>query len=393
MMTTQLAEPSAVESDIVPSIPETGSVRGRVLHLINGDDYSGAERVQDLLALRLRDNGYEVGIACTKPGRFREARQAQDVPLFDVPMRSKFDVRPIFGLAKRIRRDGYDLLHTHSARTVLIGAPAAALAGVPLIHHMHCQTSTEVSKRWLSRINALIERLSMLRLAGVIAVSPTIQNDLIRRRIHPDIISMIPNGVPSPGPLGDRQPCETEWVVGTVAMFRPRKGIESLLHAVAQLRSQDIPIRLRAVGCFQTPEYEAATHQLVAELGLFDAVDWTGFTRDVNAELARMDLFVLPSLVPEGMPMAVLEAMAAGVPAIGSRVEGVVDVIEHGDNGLLFEPGDATDLAATLRRFISGDADWSTIRRRGYQFHADGYSDVSMSTAVADLYDRVLSTK
>jgi CelD/BcsL family acetyltransferase involved in cellulose biosynthesis len=59
---------------------------GRVLHLINGDDYSGAERVQDLLALRLREFGFEVGIACTKPGRFREARQAQDVPLIELPM-------------------------------------------------------------------------------------------------------------------------------------------------------------------------------------------------------------------------------------------------------------------------------------------------------------------
>jgi glycosyltransferase involved in cell wall biosynthesis len=359
--------------------------------LINGDDYSGAERVQDLLALRLRDSGYEVGIACTKPGRFRTARQAQDVPLIELPMRSRFDVRPVFRLAKYIRQHGYDLLHSHSARTALIGRPAAALAGVPLIHHMHCQTSTEVTKRWLSRINAIIERCTLFRVPGVIAVSPTIAEDLRRRGISDSQIALIPNGVPSPGPLADREPPSTDWVVGTVAMFRPRKGIETLLMAIANLRRQQIPIRLRAVGCFQTAEYEAATHELVQELGLADAVDWTGFTRDVNAELSQMDLFVLPSLVPEGLPMAVLEAMAAGVPALGSRVDGVIDVIEHGVNGLLFEPGDADDLTRQLNSFIQGDTDWSEIRRRGYQFHADGYSDVAMSAAVAELYNNVLS--
>lgn len=391
MSTALLAEQPVADSTPVQTVNREAECCGRVLHLINGDDYSGAERVQDLLALRLRDSGYEVGIACTKPGRFRTARQAQDVPLIELPMRSRFDIRPVFRLAKYIRQHGYDLLHSHSARTALIGRPAAALAGVPLIHHMHCQTSTEVTKRWLSRINAIIERCTLFRVPGVIAVSPTIAEDLRRRGIPDSQIALIPNGVPSPGPLSDREPPSTDWVVGTVAMFRPRKGIETLLMAIANLRRQQIPIRLRAVGCFQTAEYEAATHELVQELGLADAVDWTGFTRDVNAELAQMDLFVLPSLVPEGLPMAVLEAMAAGVPALGSRVDGVIDVIEHGVNGLLFEPGDADDLTRQLNSFIQSETDWSEIRRRGFQFHADGYSDIAMSASVAELYNNVLS--
>lgn len=392
MTTSMLADQPAANSiaTLALTSPSRAKHCGRVLHLINGDDYSGAERVQDLLALRLREFGFDVGIACTKPGRFAEARQAQDVPLIELPMRSRFDVRPIFALAKRIRSDGYDLLHTHSARTALIGRPAAALAGVPLVHHMHCQTSTEVSRRWLSRINAIIERLSLYRVAGVIAVSPTIKNDLLRRGIPPAVISLIPNGVPSPGPLTNPKPPDGEWVVGTVAMFRPRKGIETLLHAVAKLRNQQVRIRLRAVGCFQSADYEAATHQIVEQLNLTDFVDWTGFTRDVNAELSQMDLFVLPSLVPEGLPMAVLEAMATGVPAIGSRVDGVVDVIEHGVNGLLVAPGDADDLARALGSFVCGETDWSAIRQRAHAFHADGYSDTAMSSAVANLYRRVL---
>ena len=104
-----------------------------------------------------------------------------------------------------------------------------------------------------------------------------------------------------------------------------------------------------------------------------------------------MDLFVLPSLVPEGLPMSVLEAMAAGVPVVGTRVEGVTDVIHDGVNGLLAEPGDAESLAKSLGSFIRGETDWSALRQRGYESHAQNYSDVSMAEGIAELYSRILS--
>ena len=83
-------------------------------------------------------------------------------------------------------------------------------------------------------------------------------------------------------------------------------------------------------------------------LKLDDAIEWTGFTSDVRSQLARMDLFVLPSLFGEGLPMVVLEAMAAGVPIVGTRVEGVPEAIRDGEDGLLAEPSDPIDLARVL---------------------------------------------
>jgi glycosyltransferase involved in cell wall biosynthesis len=393
MMTALLVNNSATESPLTSAAVRSRIYRGRVLHLINGDDYSGAERVQDLLAQRLRDFGYEVGIVSTKPGRFREARVAQDVPLHELPMRSRFDLRPIFSLAKHLQRERYDLLHTHSVRTALVGRPAAMLARVPMVHHMHCQTSTDVSRRWLSRLNAAIERVSLFRVAGVIAVSATIEQDLCRRGVSSRLVSLIPNGVPSPGPLTDRRPPEDEWVIGVVAMFRPRKGIETLLEALVKLQSLGLPVRLRAVGCFQSAEFEAQTKALVTQLALTDVVEWTGFTQDVNAELRRMDVLVLPSLVPEGLPMSVLEAMAAGVPVVGTRVDGVTDVIQDGVNGLLTEPGNADSLAESLARLVHGETEWSALRQQAYELHALRFSDVNMAEAVADLYGRILSPK
>ena len=74
-------------------------------------------------------------------------------------------------------------------------------------------------------------------------------------------------------------------------------------------------------------------------------ITWTGFTRDVLDELRQMDLFVLPSLFGEGLPMVVLEAMAAGVPVVATRVAGIPEAIRPGQDGVLVEPGDAEDLA------------------------------------------------
>src|SRR5205085_744072 len=133
----------------------------RVLHVINGEDYSGAERVQDLLALALPKRGCDVGFACVKPNRFAAARQSQQTPLVSLPMRSRFDLRPIVRLAGHIRDEGWQIVHTHSARSVLLGAPAAALARVPLVHHVHCQTSTEVERRWISRTSGIVERMAL----------------------------------------------------------------------------------------------------------------------------------------------------------------------------------------------------------------------------------------
>ena len=390
-MTALLLEGPVAANRSDPASAPTAPLKARVLHLINGDDYSGAERVQDLLAMRLGDFGYEVGIVCTKPGRFRQARQARDVPLYELPMRSRFDLRPVVSLARLIRREGYRLLHTHSARTALIGRPAAALAGVPWVHHMHCQTSSEVERRWLSRLNSLIERLSLHGAAAVVAVSETLREYTQRRGTPDAAVSLIPNGVPSPAMLRSDDPPAETWTIGTVAMFRPRKGIEVLLEAVSILRRRGLPVRLKAVGCFQTPEYERHVRQLVETLGLAEAVEWTGFVCDVDRELAQMDVVVLPSIAPEGLPMAVLEAMAAGVPVVGTRVDGVIDVIEEGRTGLLAKANDAGDLARVLARLVEAEVDWSALRACALSAHRERYSDVSMAAGIAALYERILS--
>ncbi|NLY01381.1 MAG: glycosyltransferase family 4 protein [Rhodopirellula sp.] len=362
----------------------------RVLHVINGEHYSGAERVQDLLAGTLPDFGFEVGFASIKPGRFSEVRQSSQAALYEIPMHGRFDLRPVRRLASIVRQGGYRLLHAHTPRSLLVASLASRLAAVPLVYHVHSPTSRDSTRRWHNRLNALAERGCFPRASRLIAVSQSLGRHLQQLGVSSDRITVVPNGVPCRQPRGTRSGTSDPWVLGTVALFRPRKGIEVLLEALALLRQDGWRVTLRAVGDFETEAYRREIEQVMERLDLGDAVTWTGFTRDIGSELVQMDLFVLPSLFGEGLPMVVLEAMAAGVPVVATRVEGVPEVIRDGRDGLLAEPGDAHDLARRMAHIISGAADWSELRRAALDRQAEGFSDRSMAEAVAEVYREIL---
>ena len=112
------------------------------------------------------------------------------------------------------------------------------------------------------------------------------------------------------------------FVLGMVALFRPRKGPEVLLDAIAEVRERGHDVRLQAVGPFENHDYEVELSDRVRKLNLQEAVHWTGFRHDVSDEMSRFDALVLPSLFGEGMPMVILEAMAHGLPVIATRCEG-----------------------------------------------------------------------
>jgi glycosyltransferase involved in cell wall biosynthesis len=375
------------------AIPKDRSDREiRVLHLINGEHYAGAERVQDLLALRLPECGIRPALACLKPGRFAVARRSQDTPLYQLPMRSRFDMRPAWRLARLLRRNQFDLLHTHTPRAALVGRIAATLAGVPLVHHVHGQTAVEVRGRCWTRLMAGVEGACLSRAAAVIAVSPTAAQYMAERGVAKARLRVVPNGVPARATLPTRSAPTTDWTLGMVGLLRPRKGLETVLDALDLLRQQGFSVRLRVVGSFETPAYEREVRQYVARLGIGPAVDWAGFCTDIDAQLAHMDLMAFPSLLAEGMPMVVLEAMAAGVPLVASRVAGVTDVLRDGVDGLLCSPGDPTDLAQAIGRVLRGTVAWESLRSRAHRRQCEQFSDSAMARTVADLYREILAS-
>jgi glycosyltransferase involved in cell wall biosynthesis len=394
-MSKTATKPVAVTPEVTPGMLwPAGTVSGvapiRVLHVINGEHYAGAERVQDLLALRLGEFDFEVGFACLKAGAFAAERKSQRAQLFETPMRSRFDPSAVRSIVRIVRDGGYSLIHAHTARSALVGRMASIAARVPMIYHVHSPTARNTTNRVANLVNTVAERLSLVGVRRLIAVSESLGRHMRSLGFSEDRVTVVHNGVPAAERLATRKPPTGSWTLGTIALFRPRKGLEVLIDALAQLRRAGVKVQLRAVGTFESEQYRDEILRRVADHKLADCIEWTGFQSNVTAQLAQMDLFVLPSLFGEGLPMVVLEAMAHGVPVVATRVEGVPEAIRHGQEGLLAQPGDATSLAAAIARFVRGEVDWSELRASALARHAAAFSDRTMASQVAAVYREVL---
>lgn len=362
----------------------------KVLHVINGENYAGAERVQDLLGAELPEFGYDVTFCCVKPDKFPAVRRTEDVPVYLTPMGGRLDFRPAWSIAKLIREHNFRLIHSHTPRSLALSDMACAITSRPHVYHQHSVTSAESTRRAQDKINSVSERFSLRRATQIIAVSNSLQNHLISDGISADRVSVVHNGVYSTGPLVRRSPPSARWIVGTVALFRPRKGLEILLNALSILVRRGREVRLRAVGEFESTDYEFFIKRMVDQLGLTSHVEWRGFRTDITAELQGMDLFVLPSLFGEGLPMAVLEAMAAGVPVVASEVEGIPEAIRDGIDGVLCRPGSNTALSEGIDRFLTEKINWQKLRESAHLRQGNDFSARSMSRGVAEVYTRVL---
>lgn len=367
------------------------SVSRKILHIINGEHYSGAERVQDLLAEQLKPLGYEVSFVTLKTGLFKEKRNFTEAPIYNLLMRNKFDWSVAYEIKKIIKKNDFHIVHTHTPRAALVGRLASTFSGIPMVHHVHSPTQVCTEKPFRNFINHRIERISIKGIKRIIAVSCSLKEHLINLGITADKIKVVCNGVPSSGAFIKTEYQKDRLKFGIVALFRPRKGLECLLKAIHLLKKEGLHFKIKFIGPFDSNEYERKIKALVNKLGLEDYIEWVGFTNDVTSEYYNMDVLILPSLHGEGMPMVILEAMAAGTPVIGSQVEGIPEVIRNGVEGVLFKPGDAIHLANAMRNFILGTLDLDDMRKKAWQRHADMFSDITMTQGVSQVYKDVLS--
>ncbi len=306
-------------------------------------------------------------------------------------MRLRIDMRPAFSLARIAHQSGAVLLHAHTPRSLVVARLAALICHLPLVYHVHSPTSRDSTRPLRNWLNNASERFSLNGVDRLITVSDSLARHMVEEGIDPRRIVTVPNGVPSGGPLVSRPEPNGTWTLGTVALFRPRKGLEVLLESLAQLHRRSLPVRLLAVGSFETPEYEQSIRHLVDQLQIGSLIQWQGFTPDVPGELQKMDLFVLPSLFGEGLPMVVLEAMAAGVPVVATRVDGIPEAIRDTVDGVLAEPADSTDLTRAIWSVIDHRVSWQRLRVDAYERHAELFSDRRMAERVAAVYHDVLS--
>ena len=365
-----------------------GDSRPRVLLLVTLAEVGGAQLYVRELAAALEPE-YEVHLAAYGPGPLRDWAFATGVPYTALRhVRRSIGPRDALGLAELValvRRLGPALVHTNSSKAGVLGRVAAATGRVPVSVFTAHGWAFKATEGVASRLYLLADRAVRPLTSAVICVSEEERRaGLAAGTCAPARTVVIPNAVPTDVPLAahaERADGAVELV--TVGRLARPKDHATLLRGLAQAPAR---VRLTILGDGPLrPELQ----RLAAELGLGDRARFAGEVHDVAARLAAADGFVLAS-TSEGMPVSVLEAMAAGLPVVASAVGGVPELVADGATGRLVAPADPAGLAAVLAELAEGRELRARLGAAGRERVLARHSLAVWRRAHLDLYAQLL---
>ena len=282
------------------------------------------------------------------------------------------DLAATIRIAKLIRRERPQILHTHTAKDGTVGRVAALLAGSRrppiVVHTFHGHVLRGYFGPLRSLLFRLLERWLAARTTALVAVSPQVRDDLVALGVAPsERFVVIRLGIELDERVAPTQDGRLEsrrylgitgdrFAVGWIGRMTGVKRTDDVLVAFKRLRDGGVDACLCMVG--DGPDRELLERR-AHELGVMRDTLFVGYQEDVAPFYAAFDTLVLPS-GNEGTPVSAIEALAAGRPVVATRVGGVPDVIREGEDGFLVDAGDTEQLAERLAR-LAGDP---ALRRR-----------------------------
>ena len=329
-----------------------------IVHMIDELPRDGAEMLLvDLM--RLRTTGYRYTIVCLiKGGPLEQEFEKLGIPVVIFGRKGKLDFGLVFRVASWLKRERAAVVHTHLFTADTYGRLAARLAGVPAVF----STVHNIVNPWKGSGRKLIDRLFARLSTAVVGCSEEVTQTLASRdKIPADKLVSIPNGIDlqkfssfsGAGVRSEFGLPEDRPLIGIVGRFHEQKAHGDLFRALAELpQVRDKQLNCLVIG---TGDLQDALKQQVKALGLEDCVIFTGMRTDVPRLVAAMDVFVMSSHW-EGLPIALLEAMASSKAVLCTRVGGIPDVVIDGDNGLLVEPRDVPQFAKRLDDLLQAPA-------------------------------------
>jgi len=275
-----------------------------------------------------------------------------------------YDPIVLIKLIKLMRKNRYDIVHTHTTKAGILGRVAARIAGVPVIvHGLHGSTFEAFDSRLLNWLLFLFERFTGRFTDAYISVSGVLSEKYVERGIgKKENYHTVYSGMELETFYAAREKIDCrkkqkelgigveDFVIGNVARLETRKGHKFLIDAFKNVvgEQKDNHVKLLIIGEGNKREY---LESYVHELNLGDKVIFTGYREDVEELMAMMDIFVLTSL-REGLPRVLVQAAAVGMPSIAFNVDGVPEIIRDDYNGFLVRVGDVEQLAKRIIQYI-----------------------------------------
>ena len=382
----------------MPGVPPDKAIS--ICHVAVGDLWAGAEvQLKVLLSKLVGRVDIDLSVILLNEGRLEEEIDALGIPVRVFP-ESQWGSGKIFReLVREFKQSNIQIVHTHKYKDTILAAPAAKLCAIPhVVRTVHglrepFQGLQALKMSCYETIERTVRRSCV---DSIIAVSSQIESKYKSEGVV-SRVTCIRNGIDLDGKsiLTDRWRTRKELgvdpetcLIGTIGRLTPVKGIPYLLEAARMLLRHGANVKVLVVG---EGSIRSALMAQTRDLGISENVVFSGHREDTNALLQALDIFALPSL-SEGIPMALLEAMAASRAVVASRVGGVPEIVEDGSEGFLVEPMDVNGLTEKCLRLIQSPEMAQKMGQMARARVERDFSSENMAHQVALLYKELIES-
>ncbi len=334
----------------------------RIAHIITRMDRGGAPDIVRLLVERLDPQRFEVTLiygmtrepsAATSRFLAMEGQKAHMVPSLRRAVNPFFDVPAFLALLRILKREGFDIVHTHTAKAGVLGRIAARWAGArAIVHSPHGHDFYGYFGPAGSQLVVRAERFAARYCDRIHVLTQLEKEEMFRRRICPEeVIRVITSGVSLDSAVV-KQGADAALCVGFIGRLESVKGPDYFVDAAAAVAREFPNVKFLVAGdgsLRRTLEERSRT------LGLYGKMGFTGWVEDIDAAFGRIDILVVPSR-NEAVGRVILEAAARGIPSVATRVGGIPEVVRDRETGLLVAPRDVRGLAAGVLCLLKDEA-------------------------------------
>ena len=365
----------------------------RVLHTESSTGWGGQELRVLTEASGMLGRGHQVTLVTPAAGKIFTAARERAIPAMPLPIERK-SVLALAAMRRWLAHHAreFDVINTHSSTDAWLVAVASLFApGLPPVvrtRHVSTPVRNNSATRWLyTRATAHIVTTgeALRRQLALDSAVPLEHTTSVRTGIDLSLFRPLPRAACRAALGIDERPA-----LGILATLRDWKGHDYLLHAWTRLRDQFPNWQLLVIG--DGPQAARLQLRVVSE-GLAQSVRFVGNQDNVVAWLSSLDLFVLPSYGEEGVPQAIMQAMACGLAVVSTPVGAINEAVKHNCTGLIVEPRNATALAEALARLMSNGSLRQHLGEAGRRYAQENFGIDAMLDKMEAVFRRVIESR
>ena len=355
----------------------------RIMEMISGTAVNGAVVNCVELTRALHARGHEVTIVCRPDSWVIPQLRNTSIPIITSSLK-RWPPDELKRIAAEIRARDIDVLHTHMSSANFFGVLLRRVFGIPCCVATAHNRYFQLHWMWNDRVLAVSEATKQFH--NRYNFVPRRRIDVVHNFIDDQRFRRVPRSL---GPrlrdeMGIPKNCQLMGIIGDVI---PRKGLLYLVRALPEVLAKTPDAHLVCVG-HQRPEYTEQVRAEAERLSVASHITWTGARNDIHRVMAMLDVYVLPSL-EENMPLAILEAMASGLPVVASAVGGIPECVTEGETGFLVSPADASGLATALTNVLTNSHVAARLGSNGRQRVRNNFSIDSQVSQIESIFSRL----